>query len=42
MRFNAGKCKVMHIATNNPRFSYYVNRAKVDITEEKEDIRGLH
>jgi hypothetical protein len=37
MSFNAGKCKVMHIATNNPRFSYYVNRVKVDITEEKED-----
>jgi hypothetical protein len=25
MSFNAGKCKVMHIGTNNPRYKYYMN-----------------
>ncbi len=34
MSFNADKCKVMHIGTGNPRFSYYMNRVKLQPARE--------
>ncbi len=40
MTFNADKCKVMHIRTNNPRTKYFINgyRTKLGTTEEEKDV----
>jgi hypothetical protein len=38
MCFNAGKCKVMHIGTNNPRYKYYMNGEELGCTNEEKDV----
>lgn len=38
MRFNQGKCKVLHIGRNNPQFEYSMNGARLDTTDEEKDI----
>jgi hypothetical protein len=39
MSFKAAMCEVIHAGTNNPRFSYYINRAKLCTTEKEKDMR---
>jgi tetrahydromethanopterin S-methyltransferase subunit G len=38
MQFNEGKCKVMHIGQNNPRYEYTMNGQTLSKTEEEKDI----
>jgi hypothetical protein len=37
MSFNADKCKVKHIRTNNPRTTYHMNGTLLGTTEEEKD-----
>ena len=38
MRFNTGKCKVMHVGKNNPQSSYYMSGTQLAAVEEEKDI----
>ena len=38
MRFNANKCKIMHIGFNNPRCTYTMNGIQIPETKEEKDL----
>ena len=38
MRFNVGKCKVLHMGNNNPRNEYFLDSAKLESAEEEKDL----
>ena len=38
MRFNASKCAVMHLGTNNPCHQYYLEDHRLEVTHQEKDI----
>ena len=38
LRFNAGKCKTMHIGSGNPNCDYHMGETTLDGTEEEKDL----
>ena len=38
MRFNVGKCKVLHMGNKNPRNEYFLNGLKLESAEEEKDL----
>ena len=34
MSFNIGKCKVMHLGENNPRYQYTMDEVPISLTEQ--------
>jgi ribonucleases P/MRP protein subunit RPP40 len=41
MKFNAAKCKVMHVGRDNPRHNYYLDGHQLEETEVERDIGVL-
>jgi ribonuclease P/MRP protein subunit RPP40 len=41
MRFNGGKCKIMHMGRTNPIFPYTLNGTALSITSEEKDLRVI-
>ena len=38
MRFNAKKCKILHVGRNNPRYEYFMGDTKIEEAEEEKDL----
>lgn len=38
MKFNADKCKIMHLGRQNPRYEYTIDGTKLLVTDEEKDI----
>ena len=41
MRFNVGKCKVMHIGAKNPNFKYRLTGSELSVTDQERDLGVL-
>ena len=38
MKFNASKCKILHVGRNNPKYDYYMGETKIEEDEEEKDL----
>uniref|UniRef100_M3XHM8 Reverse transcriptase domain-containing protein n=1 Tax=Latimeria chalumnae TaxID=7897 RepID=M3XHM8_LATCH len=38
MKFNVGKCKVLHLGVNNPKRLYHLNNQKLESTDNEKDL----
>ena len=38
MKFNATKCKILHVGKNNPRFEYFMGDTKIEEADEEKDL----
>jgi hypothetical protein len=38
MKFNVGKCKIMHMGHNNPHYTYFMNGERLAVVEEEIDM----
>ena len=38
IKFNSGKCKILHIGSNNPNISYSMNGITLEVTEAEQDL----
>ena len=41
MKFNVGKCKIMHIGPKNKKFKYYMEGKELAVAEEEKDVGVL-
>jgi hypothetical protein len=38
MKFNAGKCKVMHIGSRNPHYTYTMEEEELTVTDKEKNV----
>lgn len=38
MQFNASKCKILHVGRKNPKFSYFMNDVKLEVSSHEKDL----
>ena len=41
MKFNVSKCKVVHFGSRNPKYSYTMNGAELEVSKEEKDLGVL-